>query len=164
MKRFHWFFWLGTGLVLGLLGAGFAPIRSANFFDPILPAHAANDRYEDYIMCTGAVAVSPKALTDGVWLLDYRSGKLLGTVIDRNNGKIVGWAEVDLVTEFAIPPRQPVHFLMTTGNITQGQAALYVAETTTGKFGVYSMGPRADNQPGVSIRRHDMVMFRPGGK
>jgi len=164
MKRFHWFFWLGTGLVLGLLGAGFAPIRPANFFDPILPAHAANDRYEDYIMCTGAVAVSPKALTDGVWLLDYRSGKLLGTVIDRNNGKIVGWAEVDLVTEFAIPPRQPVHFLMTTGNITQGQAALYVAETTTGKFGVYSMGPRADNQPGVSIRRHDMVMFRPGGK
>jgi len=164
MKRFHWFFWLGTGLVLGLLGAGFAPIRPPNFFDPILPAHAANDRYEDYIMCTGAVAVSPKALTDGVWLLDYRSGKLLGTVIDRNNGKIVGWAEVDLVTEFAIPPRQPVHFLMTTGNITQGQAALYVAETTTGKFGVYSMGPRADNQPGVSIRRHDMVMFRPGGK
>jgi len=164
MKRFHWFFWLGTGLVLGLLGAGFAPIRPPNFFDPVLPAQAANDRYEDYIMCTGAVAVSPKALTDGVWLLDYRSGKLLGTVIDRNNGKIVGWAEVDLVTEFGIPPRQPVHFLMTTGNITQGQAALYVAETTTGKFGVYSMGPRADNQPGVSIRRHDMVMFRPGGK
>jgi len=164
MKRFHWFFWLGTGLVLGLLGAGFAPIRPPNFFDPILPALAANDRFEDYIMCTGAVAVSAKALTDGVWLLDYRSGKLLGTVIDRNNGKIVGWAEVDLVQEFTIPPRQNVHFLMTTGNITQGQAALYVAETTTGKFGVYSMGPRADNQPGVSIRRHDMVMFRPGGK
>jgi hypothetical protein len=108
------------------------------------------------------VAVSPKAQTDGVWLLDYRSGKLLGTVIDRNNGKIVGWAEVDLVSEFGIPPRQNVHFLMTTGNITQGQAALYVAEATTGKFGVYSMGPRPDNQPGVSIRRHDMVMFRPG--
>jgi hypothetical protein len=164
MKRFHWFFWLGTGLVLGLLGAGFAPIRPINIFDPAATVLAANDRYEDYIMCTGAVAISPRAQTDGVWLLDYRSGKLLGTVIDRNNGKIVGWAEVDLVTEFSIPPRQNVHFLMTTGNITQGQAALYVAETTTGKFGVYSMGPRADNQPGVSIRRHDMVMFRAGGK
>jgi hypothetical protein len=146
------------------LGAGFGPIRPVNIFDPAATVHAANDRFEDYVMCTGAVAVSPKAQTDGVWLLDYRSGKLLGTVIDRNNGKIVGWAEVDLVNEFAIPPRQNVHFLMTTGNITQGQAALYVAETTTGKFGVYSMGPRADNQPGVSIRRHDMVMFRPGAK
>ena len=164
MKRFHWFFWLGTGLILGLLGAGFVPIRPVNIFDPAATVHAANDRFEDYVMCTGAVAVSPKAQTDGVWLLDYRSGKLLGTVIDRNNGKIVGWAEVDLVNEFSILPRQNVHFLMTTGNITQGQAALYVAETTTGKFGVYSMGPRADNQPGVSIRRHDMVMFRPGGK
>src|SRR5438105_8966235 len=160
MKRFHWFFWLGTGLVLGLLGAGFVPIKPVNIFDPVTAVQAANDRFEDYIMCTGAVAVSPKAQTDGVWLLDYRSGKLLGTVIDRNTGKIVGWAEVDLVTEFAIPPRQNVHFLMTTGNIAQGQAALYVAETTTGKFGVYTMGPRIDGLPGVSIRRHDLVPFR----
>ena len=98
--------------------------------------------------------------TDGVWLLDYRAGKLLGTVIDRNQGKIVGWAEVDLVTEFGVLPKQPVHFLMTTGMIAQGQAALYVAETTTGKFGVYTMGPRPDNKGGVVIRRHDLVLFR----
>jgi hypothetical protein len=49
---------------------------------------------------------------------------------------------------------------MTTGNIAQGQAALYIAETTTGKLGVYSMGPRPDNSPGVVIRRHDLVPFR----
>ena len=30
---------------------------------------------------------------------------------------------------------------MTTGQHHAGQAALYVAETTTGKFGVYTMGP-----------------------
>ncbi|MBI3721525.1 MAG: hypothetical protein HY248_03145 [Fimbriimonas ginsengisoli] len=81
-------------------------------------------------------------------------------VIDRNLGKIIGWAELDLVSEFGITPRQNVHFLMTTGNISQGQAALYIAETTTGKFGVYTMGPRPDSQPGVMIRRHDMVPFR----
>src|SRR5207237_2117147 len=104
--------------------------------------------------------ITPRAPTDGVWLLDYRSGKLLGTVIDRTIGKIVGWAEVDLVSEFGLAPRQNVHFLMTTGNISQGQAALYVAETTTGKIGVYTMGPRPDNQGGVVIRRHDLVLFR----
>ena len=54
---------------------------------------ATNDRYQDYIMATGAVSVNPRVQTDGVWLLDYRSGKLLGTVIDRTQGKIVGWAE-----------------------------------------------------------------------
>jgi hypothetical protein len=123
-------------------------------------AQAANDRFEDYILCTGAVAITPRAPTDGVWLLDYRSGKLLGTVIDRTAGKIIGWAELDLVNEFGIQPRQNVHFLMTTGAISQGQAALYIAETATGKFGVYTMGPNPNGGPGVQIRRHDMVPFR----
>ncbi len=155
MRDSNRFLWLLTGLVLGVGSA-------ALIFGQGRPAQAANDRYEDYVMCTGAVSVEPRAPTDGVWLLDYRSGKLLGTVIDRKVGKIVGWAEVDLVDEFKVKPQSNVHFLMTTGSIAQGQAALYVAETSTGKFGVYTMGPRGDNQAGVSIRRHDMVPFRQG--
>jgi len=124
------------------------------------PAKAAsNDRYQDYVMATGAVSINPRIQTDGVWLLDYKSGKLLGTVIDRTQGKIIGWAEVDLVTEFDVQPRQDVHFMMTTGYITQGQSALYIAETTTGKFGVYTMGSGPNGQ-GVGIRRHDMSAFR----
>jgi len=149
--------WLTVGMILGALGV-------VAWFSSGHTAQAANDRFEDYILCTGPVSISPKALTDGVWLLDYRSGKLLGTVIDRSAGKIVGWAEVDLVSEFGIAPRQNVHFLMTTGNIAQGQAALYIAETTTGKLGVYTMGPRTDNQAGVLIRRHDLVPFRQAPK
>jgi hypothetical protein len=146
--------WLGVGLVLGALGAGM-------YLSQGRPVQAGNDRYGDYIMATGAVAVNPRAPTDGVWLLDYRTGKLLGTVIDRSLGKILGWAEVDLVAEFGLPPRQNVHFLMTTGTIAQGQAALYVAETTSGKFGVYTMQPRPDGKAGLIINRHDMVLFRP---
>lgn len=153
MRDRNRFLWLLTGLVLGVAGA-------ALFLGQGRAALAGNDRFEDYILCTGAVSVEPRAQTDGVWLLDYRSGKLLGTVIDRKAGKIVGWAEVDLVDEFKVKPQSNVHFMMTTGSITQGQAALYVAETSTGKFGVYTMGPRTDNQTGVSIRRHDMVPFR----
>jgi hypothetical protein len=125
---------------------------------------ATSDRHEDYIMCTGSVAVNPRSPTDGVWLLDYRAGKLMGTVIDRNQGKIVGWAEVDLVNEFNIAPRANVHFMMVTGQISNSQAALYVAETTSGKFGVYTMGPRADGEAGVMIKRHDLVLFRQAPK
>jgi hypothetical protein len=129
---------------------------------------ASNDRYEDYIMCTGAVSINPRVQTDGVWILDYRSGKLLGTVIDKTQGKIVGFAEVDLTSEFNLTPKQDVHFLMTTGYVTQGQSALYLAETATGKFGVYTMGP-GPNGMGIVIRRHDMTSFRtvapaPAGK
>ena len=147
-------FWLGLGLVLGAVVAGW-------FFAPARPVLAANDRYEDFILCTGTVSIQPGLGTlDGVWLLDYRTGKLLGGVVDRNKGKIGGWAEVDLVTEFGLQPKQNVHFLMTTGTVTQGQAALYVAETSTGKFGVYTMGPRLDTVGGVAIRRHDLQFFR----
>lgn len=149
--------WLIVGLLLG--GAGVALYLGHH-----PTARAANDRFEDYILCTGAVAINPRIPTDGVWLLDYRGGKLLGTLIDRAQGKIAGWAEVDLVTEFNLPPRHNVHFMMTTGMIANGQAALYVCETTSGKFAVYTMGQRGDGQPGVMIRRHDMVMFRANKK
>jgi hypothetical protein len=153
MRDVRRLFWLAVGLVLGVGGAAFYLLEAR-------PAEASNDRFEDYILCTGPVAVAPRAPTDGVWLLDYRAGKLLGTVIDRLQGKIAGWAEVDLVKEFKIQPRQNVHFLMTTGSIAAGQAALYVAETSTGKMGVYTMGPRPDGRPGIAIRRHDVVLFR----
>lgn len=152
MKDVNRLLWLAVGLTFGVVGA-IILVRSPQ------PAYAANDRYEDYIICTGPVTMQPRVL-DGVWLLDYRAGKLLGTILDRSVGKVQAWAEVDLVREFAVPPRQNVHFMMTTGTITDGQAALYVAETTTGRFGVYTMGPRPDNRPGVIIRRHDLVTFR----
>ncbi len=146
--------WLALGLVLGITLAGV-------FFTSSRPVQAAvsNDRFEDYILCTGPVKTQPRIFMDGVWLLDYRSGKLLGTVIDRTLGKIVSWAEVDLVSEFGIQPRQNVHFMMTTGTIYQGQAAVYVAETTTGRMGVYTMAPRGDG-PGIAVLRHDMTTFR----
>ena len=153
MKDLTRFLWLALGLVFGVAG-------SVLFFASSRPAEAANDRYEDYILCTGPVAIQARARTDGVWLLDYRSGKLLGTVIDRILGKIVSWAEVDLVSEFGIAPKQNVHFMMTTGSITDGQAAVYIAETTTGRIGVYTMGQRPDGRPGIAIRRHDMTAFR----
>ncbi len=154
MKDFGRLLWLVAGIVVGgaCVAAYLGRARDAQA--------STGDRYEDTIMCTGSVAISPRAPTDGVWLLDYRAGKLLGTVIDRNVGKIIGWAELDLVPEFGLQPRQNAHFMMVTGQIAQGQAAVYVAETTTGKFGVYTLGVRGDGQPGFVINRHDLVLFR----
>jgi hypothetical protein len=151
-------FTLGLGVALGVIGSVIYQVSQ--------PAQARpNDRFEDYAMCTGACAVNPlnpkrQVPTDAVWLLDYRSGKLMGTVIDRGTGKMAGWADLDLSGEFELQPKSNVHFLMTTGNIAAGQAALYVAEVTSGKFGVYTLGPDVNTQTGVSIRRHDIGTFR----
>lgn len=147
---------------LGLIAIGLALGMSAAvvYLGQSRPVVAAsNDRYGDSIMATGAVSINPRVQTDGVWVLDYKAGKLLGTVIDRTQGKIVGWAEVDLTAEFGLQAKQDVHFMMTTGYITQGQSALYLAETATGQFGVYTMGP-GEGASGVVIRRHDITKFR----
>lgn len=155
MKDTGRLFWLIVGMVLG--GAGV----TAWVARPQAARAESSDRFEDYVLCTGPVTGGPRTTTlDGVWLLDYRAGKLLGTIIDKTQGKITGWAEVDLVSEFGLPPRANVHFLMTTGKISSTQSALYVAETTSGKFGVYTMAPRGDGQGGVLIKRHDLVLFR----
>lgn len=161
MKDLSRLLWLGAGLVLGAAGVGL-------YLGQPRTVEAANDRFQDYIMCTGTVSSQLvvggrgriNSPLDGVWLLDYRSGKLLATVIDKQTGKVLSWAELDLVKEFGIPPRQNVHFLMTTGSISFNHGALYIAETTSAKFGVYTMEPRADGEPGMEIRRHDLSSFR----
>lgn len=149
------------GSVFGsVVGVGFGFVAAVFYLSGPRPAGASgHDRYQDYVMATGAVGINPRVPMDGVWMLDYRSGKLLGTVIDKTQGKIVGWAEVDLVSEYEVAPKQDVHFMMVTGWVSQGQSALYVAETSTGKFGVYTMatGP---NGTGVIIKRHDLTTFR----
>ncbi|MER3415671.1 MAG: hypothetical protein C4297_05595 [Gemmataceae bacterium] len=125
---------------------------------------ASTDRYGDYAIATGPVlaGVTGGADLDGVWLLDYRAGKLLATVINRSTGKVLTWAEMDLVQEFGLQPRQDVHFIMATGNVGRGQSALYVAEINSGKFAVYSMGIAEGPglAGGIFIRRHDLVYFR----
>jgi hypothetical protein len=145
---------LAIGISLGVVG-------SMNFAGPANSLQARpNDRFEDYVMCTGACALNPRSPSEAVWLLDYKSGRLLGTVIDRMQSRIAGWAEVDLTNEFDVSTKANVHFLMTTGMIAAGQAALYVAEVSSGKFGVYTLGPDPNTPNGVVIRRHDLSSFR----
>jgi hypothetical protein len=157
MREYGRLLWLGMGLVLGL-GMTALYMRPSQF-----ALASSNDRAGDYIICAGAVGITPRAPTDGLWLLDYRKGKLQGTIIDRAIGKIIGWAEVDLVTEFGVQPRQDVHFMMTTVNVAQGQAALFVVEVNSGKIGVYTMGPALSGKLPFAIYRQDMSQFREGG-
>ena len=168
MKTTSWIIGLTVGVAIGALATAYCigqTVRHAAHHEQRdqqkLILAGGSDRFEDYVMCTGAVAVNARAPTDGLWLLDYRAGKLLGTVIDRGQGKIVGFAELNLVNDFQIPAKQNVHFMMTTGTIAQGQSALYVVETTTGKFAVYTLGTDpTGQQAGLSIRKHDAGLFR----
>ncbi|HZZ77999.1 MAG TPA: hypothetical protein VFE62_05755 [Gemmataceae bacterium] len=145
--------WLAIGLTLGVAGMLIWHRATES-----KPAFAFNDRTQDYIMCTGQILLGPNFTADGIWILDYRAGKLLGSYVDHNNGVIRPWAEVDLVQEFNIPPKQDVHFMMTTGTIFNGHTALYLTEINTGKFAVYGMAPRGDGT--IVVRRFNSTQFR----
>lgn len=144
------------------------------FFNSKQPVFAgsSSDRYEDFVMVAGPINQSftnnnnqfLNADLDGIWILDYKSGKLLATTINRQNGKLVAFGEVDLVKEFEIAPRANVHFVMTTGVVVRGQSVLYLVETTTGKMGVYSMlsseSSTGSGSERIMVRRHDMTSIR----
>ncbi|HQR42892.1 MAG TPA: hypothetical protein PLX97_09415 [Gemmatales bacterium] len=143
------------------------------FMNARQPAYAggSTDRHDDFVMATGPVnqtlvnsAQFQSAALDGLWVLDYKSGKLQASAINRKTGKMSGISEVDLVKEFEIAPRANVHFMMTTGSVIKGQSVLYLMETTTGKLGVYSMSSDNGNSMGsqerILIRKHDMVSTR----
>jgi len=151
MRHSSRFLWLLLGIGVGAGGMAYFAFQPR--------ALANNDRHEDYIITTGPIATGAHMTSDGVWLLDYRAGKLLGTIVDRLHGKVTGWAEVDLIQEFNLAAKQNVHFLMTTGSAHQGQSALYITEINSGRFGVYTLAVRPDGRPG--IRRYDATTFRP---
>jgi len=153
-----------TSLTSALAGAFFGMIAGLALLGGPRPVTAANDRIDGSIICTGAAGVNPRSPLDGVWLLDAKSGRLLATIVDRAAGKIVGFAEVDVAKEFGLPSAQAGQFMMTTGTIAMAQSALYLAETTTGKFAVYTMGPSTEGVAGVTILRHDMTSFRRDGR
>jgi hypothetical protein len=153
MQKARRWYWMALGIMLGAAAAAY-------FTAEPRPAWAYNDRHEDYIMATGTILTGPGLTSDCVWLLDYRAGKLLGTIIERNSGQVQSWADVDLMTQFNLSPKQNVHVLMTTGQPLGGQSTLYITEITSGRFGVYSIGPKRDGRPGLDIFRHDLSSFR----
>lgn len=158
---------MAAGLVLGL-AAGYLLFAGGG------PAIATgnSDRNGEFVICTGPIVQNFTSHKfgfelEGVWLLDYRTGKLMATAVNRLDGKMMAFNEVDLVKEFEIAPRANAHFVMTTGLIAKGQAALYLAETTSGKFGVYTMAytdgsitTSEGRQAGLMIKRHDLTNFR----
>jgi hypothetical protein len=147
-------FWTLVGIALGITG-------TMLLHRPTQTALAFNDRAKDYIMSTGQVTLGVNQVADGIWILDYRAGKLLGAVVNRFTGQVSAWSEVDLVREFGIAPKQDVHFMMTTGAMIGGQTALYLTEINTGRFAVYTMMPPPNGQGSMIIRKHGASAYRP---
>jgi hypothetical protein len=124
-------------------------------FRPVPLLAGAGDHSGESIVATGPVlvqfdeAVKTSIPLEAVYFLDYKGGRLLGTVPSfrqtaESTHLIDTFAERDLVVDFKldldIGPRP--HFLMTTGSLgaySAGWAPLYVFETSSSQVAIYRM-------------------------
>ena len=142
---------LAAGLAFGW---GLASVRPA-------PVRAGGgDRWDESVLAAGPSSIKynegskVQVAQDAIYYLDYRAGKLFGTVpsmrqLVGETTLLGGFAERDLVADFKLDadngPRP--HFLMTTVGISTGAAntygdgwaPLFVFETTTRQVGVYKI-------------------------
>jgi hypothetical protein len=136
-------------LIVGLvLGWALATLRPAT-----VRAGGGGDRSGESIVATGPVMLrydegsKVQVPLDALYYLDYRGGRLLGTVPSLHSTVgsahyIGAFAERNLVSDFKIDLDSGArpHFLMTTGALgtyNQGWAPLYVFETTTNQVAMY---------------------------
>ena len=149
--------WLLIGLVVGV---------GLTFFMQGQPAQAtATDHSDDFAIATGHLTIQLEA----VYLLDFKSGQLLGSVMNRQAGEFQQSFRRDLSKDFALNPRQKPKFIMVTGDFESARAqvpvnhVLYVAELNSGRVGAYIMPYRGEQIRGTTteeLQLLHMVPFR----
>lgn len=170
-RRFSQLATLTAGVVLGWALASGKPSA--------LLAHGG-DRWDESVLTTGPTFIKYhegskiQVAQDAVYFLDYRAGKLVGTVPSMHQlvggSKVLGgFVERDLAADFKLDLDRGArpHFLMTTGSMGAGAgntygdgwAPLFVFETTTRQVAVYKI---QQQMIGASQQvRFDMLEIKP---
>ena len=132
------------------------------------PSYAtATDHSDDFAIATGMLLPELEA----VYLLDFKSGKLMGTVLNRQTGKFQQSYVRNLADDFALAARAKPKFMMVTGMVQVARAqvpishVLYVAEVNSGRMAAYFMPYRGETTRGTTseeLQILDAVPFRQG--
>ncbi len=141
---------LVAGLAIGWAMSGQRP----------LTVHAGGgDRYGDYAVATGTVAVQYderskiQSAQEAIYFLDYRGARLLATIPTYrqalNKTQVIeSFTERDLAADFKLDVTNgpAPHFVMTAGSLGyygNGWSPLFVFETTTKQVAVYKVQPQS---------------------
>ena len=165
-----------------LLAVGLMAGACLTYFWPHEPAHAiAVDRDSKFAMCTvpvtagvsGGVAGVPGPASmplEGVFVLDFLTGRLQGAVVNNRNGKFTHAYFRNVAADFQVDPKAEPHyaFLGGTANlpgsrgVTPASGLIYVAELTSGKVICYTFPYRESNRPlpPVEMTPTDFFQFR----
>lgn len=171
MSRRNQLLLLACGLVAGLCISAFWPHE---------PARAVTtDRNDKFALVTvpvtagvtGGVAgvPGPGALPlEGVFVLDFLTGRLQGGVLNNRSGKFVHAYYRNVAADFQIDPTAQPNYAIVGASanlpgargVTPAAGVIYVAELTSGKVIAYSFPYRETNRPIPPMEMSPLDMFQ----
>lgn len=115
----------------------------------------------------GGIATSG---TDGIFVLDHLTGRLIGNVISQSSGKFAVGYERNVAGDFPIDPAVTPVFTVVSGaaNLNSGgrvrnaTSVIYIAELTSGVCNCYSLPYTVNNRRGgvLPINPLDQFVFK----
>jgi hypothetical protein len=152
--------WLGVGLVAGLC---------ISYCWPHEPGFAGtSDRDSKFGMVTCPVSFTEDS--EGVFVVDYLTGQLRGSVASMKTGKFTNFYYRNLAADFKVDPKIAPHYALVSGKgqlvgrggLSMSTGLLYVAELTSGKVVCYAFPFRESTRPmqPVQIKPVDSFSFR----
>lgn len=156
-----WRRWIVRGLVWSVVGvtlvvAGYAARGVGPLAIPVWPEtrlHAATAAQNDtYAMATGFIDEE----VEGVYLLNFLTGDLQCSVLSSrlpSMGKFIGLFKTNVIKDLGLDPSKQPAYLMVTGQATfprgggaaqPAMSAVYVLDTSSGRFAAYSLPWRRD--------------------
>jgi len=144
--------WLTTGLVAGLCISYFWP------HEPL--AAASNDRDAKFGIMTTPIGIS----VEGVFVLDYLTGRLSGAVIDPSTGKFSHFYAHSVAADFKVDPKATPHYafvggrasLAGRGGVSPASSIIYVGELSSGMVMAYGINYKTV-RAGVRLRPQAFV-------
>ena len=129
-------FWTSIGLVAGLAISFVWPHEHA--------AAGVGDRNDKFAMVTAQFDVTD--FVEGVFVLDFLTGQLRGSIMDPRNGKFHVLYTRNIANDFQVNPNEPATYAIVSGrtnlpaqgNFRPAASCLYVAELSSGKVACYS--------------------------
>lgn len=153
--------WLVTGILAGIC---------ISYFLPHEPALAiTNDRSENFALMT--VPLSILDSTEGIFVLDFSTGRLRGAVLNSSNSRFTHYYQRDLIGDFQLnagggnPKFAFVggsNPLAVQGGPPLASGVIYVAELTSGKVNAYIFpySPTPRGPVKATLRLVDSFPFR----
>jgi hypothetical protein len=127
--------WLTTGLVAGLCISYFWP------HEPV--AAASNDRDAKFGIMTTPIGLN----VEGVFVLDYLTGRLSGAVMNGNTAKFNHTYARSVAADFKVDPKATPHYAFVGGRaalagkrgVSPAGSIIYVGELSSGMVMAYGM-------------------------